>query len=297
MPIAFLLLSVIVPLLLACVPVAIEFLRARDPIAGPPRAWAAVAALGAAFLAGVVPIIGRWPEFPPVSAEEWLLSIALAAVVLALLDAVLPSRWWSALLVSIGMVALAYVITQGPLASASRRWGEGSTRLLWFAGVMAALVVPAVLVRSGTRAAPHGGSIFALGIVTAGTIACYVLAGSAKFAQLESLVGLGLLPLWLAAMVRRPWTLHFGFPVLFGLLHGTLWSYAAFYTEMPLSAAILGVLAPVSVAAARLPGVPKRISVTFGLQAGVALAMIGAAVILVAMNRPESADSPYDAAY
>jgi hypothetical protein len=256
-----------------------------------------VVAVGVAFLAGVVPIIGRWPEFPPVSSEEWLPPLALGAVALGLLDGFLPARWWGALLVSLGVVALALVIVEGPLASASRQWGEGSTRLLWFGGVMAALVIPAVLVRSGMRRAPNGGSVFALGVAVAGTIACFVLAGSAKLSQLESLLGLGLLPLWLAAMVRRPWTLHAGLPVTFCLLHGTLWCYAAFYSEMPLPAAILGVLAPVSVAAARLPGVPSRIRVTFGLQSGVALALIGAAVVLVAMSQSRAPGSEYDSAY
>lgn len=258
----FLLLSVAAPLGIAVLFVAAAFLFTRGTGRTTPRAWAAFLGLALAFPAGVRAILGHPVEWPPAQAADWLPFLAAAALLLGAVDLLLPRKPWAWALLLAMLLGLAAGVLAGSLASAVRHgMGAGAVKTLWTAGVVVAIALPALAARAGARGTPNAGPVFALGLLTACTIAAALLFETAKYAQFASLLGLGLAPLGVATLILRPWPTDRGLAPVFSALNATLWLLLHFYAEVPAPAALVGAAAPAALLVARLPGLstsPKR---------------------------------------
>lgn len=250
----FLLLSVAMPLGLAGLVVAAAFAMTRTCGRTRPRAWAALLGLGLAFPVGALAILGHGPEWPPAQAADWLPFLGAAALALGVVDLLLPRRPWASAVVLALLLGLAAGAYFGPLASASKNYmGAGAVKALWTAAVFAAIALPALAARTGARGTPNAGPVFALGLLTACTIAAALLFETAKYAQFASLLGLGLAPLGVATLLRRPWPTDRGLAPVFSALNALLWLLLHFYAEVPPAAAFVGAAAPAALLVARLP--------------------------------------------
>jgi hypothetical protein len=291
---AFLAKTVAIPAALSTAAVAAAFLHARRrqtlPVS-PLIAPAAVLAIGLSFVVGGAFILGGWPVWKPANAHQWLPYLGLLAVVLGLIDASLPRKAWSIAVTALLLAGFGLALAYGPLDSRLAQTADGSTSLLF--GILALVVVPGVAIRVAAKTTPNAGPPFALGLLTACSIAAALLSGSAMYAQFVALIGLGLAPLGVATLLRRPWPLDRGLPVIFASLHSAMWLLTHFFApnDGVWSATILACLAPLGLFAARLPWAcanPRRA----GLTQVIATAAFGAAALgtVVATAKPASQD-------
>jgi hypothetical protein len=164
--------------------------------------------------------------------------------------------------------------------------GEGTARTLWLAAIAATFILSVVGADLGAHRTPHAGPPLALGLLTACAIAAALLAQTAKYAQFASLLGLGIAPIALAALLRRPWPSDRGLTTAFALLNGTLWFLLHFYADAPTPAAFLGALAPALLLVGRIPALAARPVAAATAQALAVLAVGLAAVGLTFAGRP-----------
>jgi hypothetical protein len=283
---AFLAKTVAVPAALAAVPVAAAYFLPRRPFG-----VAAALGTGLAFAVGGTFILGGWPEWKPANAHQWLPYLGLLALALGLADAALPRRPWAFVVTALLLAGFGCALAQGPLASRLDQASDRATVL--FAGILALTIIPGLAIRLGAATTPHAGPPFALGLLTATSIAAALLSGSAMYTQFFALIGLGLAPLGVAALLRRPWPLHRGFPVTFAALHSTMWLLTHHFATKDgvWAATILGCLAPLGLLAARLPWC-RATPLRAGLAQVVATAALGAAAlgVVVATTKPAPAE-------
>ena len=285
----FLARSVIFPLVLASIAVGVALIRSRR--AGGPTlvALAGPFAIALAFVVGVPFILGRMPAWKPTQAAEWLPFLGVAALLIGVVDALPPRKVWASVVTGAMLSAFAWAVLAGPLATIVTRLGSepGGAALPWLMGAM--IVVPAMAGRAGARWTPNAGPPFALGLLVACSIAAIVLSGTAMFAQIAALLGLGLAPLGVATLLRRPWATDRGLIVTFASLHATLWMLTHFYATKDgvWAATALFCLAPVGLMVARLPGLAKSPKAAGFVQVGVVLAMGIAGLATVVMTTPK----------
>jgi hypothetical protein len=283
---AFLVKTVAIPAALAAAPVTTAFCMPRRPFG-----VAAALGTGLAFAVGGTFILGGWPDWKPANAHQWLPYLGLLALALGLADAALPRKPWSIAVTALLLAGFGFALAQGPLASRLANAGDGSATLL--AGILALTIIPGVAIRLGSATTPHAGPPFALGLLTATSIAAALLSGSAMYTQFFALIGLGLAPLGVAALLRRPSSLDRGLPVVFACLHTTMWLLTHHFAPKDgvWAATILGCLAPLGLLAARLPWC-RATPLRAGLAQVLATAALGASAlgVVVATTKPAPAD-------
>jgi len=294
----FLVKSVLIPLALALIAVGIAMVRSRR--AGGPTfvALSGPLALGLAFVVGVPMVLGRMPAWKPVQASEWLPFLGIAAILVGMVDAVLPRKVWSTVVTAVMLAGFAWAVLAGPLASVvTRLAGEpGGVALPWLMGAL--IVVPALAGRAGARWTTNAGPVFAIGLLTACSIAAIVLSGTAMFGQFAALLGLGLAPIGVATLVRRPWATDRGLMVTFASLHATMWLMTHFYATKDgvWAATALFCLAPVGLLVVRLPRLANIPKVAGWVQVVVVVAMGAAGLVTVMATTPKAESGEQDAA-
>lgn len=291
----FILLSVALPALVALATAGLAFFLSRKPGVSS-RGWSAPLAVGLPFVLAGPFILNKSPEWPPSQAADWLPFLGVAALVLGLIDIALPrARWVYAALFAL-LAGYAAFVYHGPLASAaSRLMGEGATKITWIAAIGAVLTLPALAARAGARHTPNAGPPFALGILTAATIAAGLLSETAKLAQFASLLGLGLAPLGVITLIRRPWAIDRGLPLVFAPLLATIWLLLHFYADAHWLAAILGAISPAALLIACLPGLSRSPKTAGIVQVAVAAALAAATLGVLVANKPAPASGDDDA--
>ena len=292
----FLVKSVLIPLVLASMVVGVAFLRSRHAGGARLVALAGPLAVGLAFVIGVPMVLGRMPAWKPAHASEWLPFLGIAATIVGVIDALLPRKVWSVVVTGVLLTAFAWAVLAGPLDSAVKRLASepGGVALPWLMGAM--IVLPALAGRAGAKHTPNAGPVFALGLLTACSIAAIVLSGTAMFGQFGALLGLGLAPLGVATLIRRPWATDRGLIVTFASLHATLWLLTHFYATKDgvWASTALFCLAPAGLLIARVPKLSKNPKVAGWAQICVVLAMGLAAVATVVATTPKAEPGEQD---
>jgi energy-coupling factor transporter transmembrane protein EcfT len=287
----FLAKTVAIPAALSTAAVAAAFFHARRipaGVASPLIAPAAVLAMGLSFVVGGVFIVGGWPDWRPANAHHWLPYLGLLAVVLGLVDAAFPRKAWSLAMTALLLAGFGFALAKGPLASRLDQAGDGSTTLLL--GILALVIAPGLAIRLGEKALPNAGPPFALGLLVACSIAAAVLSGSAMYAQFVALIGLGLAPLGVASLLRRPWPIDRGLPVVFACLHAAMWLLTHFFATKDgvWIATILACLAPLGLLVGTLPWV-RATPLRAGLAQVIATVAMGAAALGVVLSTTKPA--------
>ncbi len=292
----FLVKSVLIPLVLASMVVSVAFLRSRSVGGARLVALSGPLAVGLAFVVGVPMVLGRVPQWKPAQASEWLPFLGIAAMVVGIIDAVLPRKVWSTVVTALMLAAFAWAVLAGPLDSAvTRLAGEpGGVALPWLMGAL--IVAPALAARAGARWTTNAGPVFAIGLLTACSIAAIVLSGTAMFGQFAALLGLALAPIGFAILVRRPWATDRGLMVTFVSLHATMWLMTHFYATKDgvWTATALFCLAPVGLLVARLPRLAKNPKVAGWIQIVVVVAMGAAGLATVVATTPKAQPGEQD---
>lgn len=290
----FLVKSVLIPLVLASVVAGVAFLRSRRSPGTPLVRLAGPFAVAGAFVIGIPLILGRVPEWKPAQAAEWLPFLGLAAMVMGVIDALVPRKVWASVVVGALLAGFAWAALEGPLASAVGRIKSepGGRALPWLMGLM--IVLPAIVGRGGAKNTPGPGPVFAIGILTACSIAGVLLSGTAMFAQFVALLGLGLAPLGVATLVRKPWASDRGLIVTFASLHSLMWLVTHFYATKDgvWGATALFCLAPAGLLIARVPALARRPTLAGVAQicAVVAIGAAGLATVVATQPAPEAGE-------
>ena len=291
----FLVKSVLIPLVFASVVAGVAILVARRTPGTPLVRLAGAIAVAGAFILGVPLILGRVPEWKPAQAAEWLPYLGLVVLAIGVVDALLPRKVWASVVVGALLAGAAWAALEGPLASAvARIKGEpGGSALPWLMGLM--IVVPALAGRAGAKHTPNAGPVFALGLMTACSIAGVLLSGTAMFAQFVALLGLGLAPLGVATLIRKPWASDRGLIVTFASLHALMWLVTHFYATKDgvWAATALFCVAPAGLLIARVPMLAKRPTIAGVAQVCAVLAMgiAGAATVVATQPAPEAGEA------
>lgn len=291
----FLVKSVLIPFALAAVVVGVAWLRSRRASGTTLVRLAGPLAVAVAFIVGVPMILGRVPEWKPAQAAEWLPYLGLVALAIGVIDAMLPRKVWAGVVVGALLAGFAWASLEGPLASAvARIKGEpGGSALPWLMGLM--IVVPALAGRAGAKHTANAGPVFALGLMTACSIAGVLLSGTAMFAQVVALLGLGLAPIGVATLIRRPWVSDRGLIVTFASLHSLMWLVTHFYATKDgvWAATALFCVAPAGLVIARVPALAKRPKLAGVAQICAVLAMgvAGAATIVATQPAPAAGEA------
>ncbi|MCW8128841.1 MAG: hypothetical protein KIS92_00525 [Planctomycetota bacterium] len=215
--------------------------------------FAGAPALALAFVAGCLLTWG-WPGFPPRLAEDWLPFLALLGWVAGLRAAAKAPGLAVVLVLCLGLAAASLGLTLGPKRAV---WSTGEA-VAWHAGIglASALVLAALELLAEAR--PGASLPLALWLWCAGIAGSLALTGSIKYGQIAGLLaaalGAGVVAAWLAPRFtfwRGP--LYVLVPVAVALL-----ACGHFYSDLPLSAAIVLALAPLALWLGELSFVDKR---------------------------------------
>ncbi|MGP1272800.1 MAG: hypothetical protein ACTS22_05660 [Phycisphaerales bacterium] len=161
--------------------------------------------LGAAFATMTVAFAG-WPERWPVSASDWVAPIVVLSAVLAAAVDLFPRPRKRSIATWVGRLAVAGLILYGPLARPRANFWEGSTEILWHAGIALWLLLAwAGADRITNRLRPIGQSALAA-IAVAGVVPVVFGAGVTAQSQYAgglaaAVVGAGLIAVVSAGIV------------------------------------------------------------------------------------------------
>ncbi|QOJ00434.1 MAG: hypothetical protein HRU70_08010 [Phycisphaeraceae bacterium] len=289
----FILWSVGAPALAAFLAVGASFLASRRlPKSEPPRyLWLAAAAVGLAFAVGSPGILGRFPTWPPAQAAEWLPLLGLAAVFLGVIDTLVHRMNFSWIVLTLMLGLLAWGTIAGPLGSASKNaMGEGGVKAAWIAACAVLIILPALAARHGAAATTHAGPPVALGLLAGVSIGAIIaLAHTAKFGQFVSLLGLGIAPFALMALIRGNWPIAPGVAPAFAALHSIMWLLTHFYAPRDghWASTALACLAPAGLLVARIPALSRKPKAAGIAQAVACVAMGAAAAVVLVATAPE----------
>ncbi len=159
----------------------------------------AAIAISIGYCVGHIAILG-WPSFPPVSAEHWLIPVALLAGLLAALECAyrLPSaaRW----IVRVAALGAFLVIPLGPMwryFAETREW-SGWTTTVWMAGFVALFLAGWVSSDISARRLAGWAVTVPIGVAIAGLAIVAAISGSASLGQLAGALAVSLGTLTLA---------------------------------------------------------------------------------------------------
>ncbi len=159
----------------------------------------AAIAISIGYCVGHIAILG-WPSFPPVSAEHWLIPVALLAGLLAALECAyrLPSaaRW----IVRVAALGAFLVIPLDPLwryFAETREW-SGWTTTVWMAGFVAVFLAGWVSSDISARRLAGWAVTVPIGVAIAGLAIVAAISGSASLGQLAGALAVSLGTLTLA---------------------------------------------------------------------------------------------------
>ena len=280
--------------------------RGESPVG--PR-WGATAGLGLGYALGHA-VFRRWylaciPDqirtaltswardggsFPylPNDKLDWLPTLALAAMVLGLLDGTIPSprwaRWENRLIVSGSSLALILA----PLFAET--WGLQQAAG-WSFGLVAGMIAFwAVLDARAERLGSAMPSILLLlSITTAVTLG---LSHSLVLASLGGVLAASMGAIWLVSLVNRRMGISHGLIPGFATIHSGLLLVGVFYSELPRASALALTVAPLATFVDRL-GPIARMSPwkRSAIRCGVMLIPLGVAVGVAIAMRPKEEDT------
>jgi hypothetical protein len=228
---------------------------------------------------------GELPSIPPLNATDWLPWLALAAMVLGLLESLWPSPAWARWENRLLLVGATLWLLIGPLYQSL--WEPAQWKgAVWVCGLGAGILVFWGLLEglSGRRGRAM---LLPLAVLAGGTAAALVLS---RFLVLGE-CGMGLAAALGAAWLVSRWWVELspaggGVPVVGVLLAGLILG-GFFYAELPASSAILLALAPLALLVDRIGPVARWPGWAGGLaRLAAVLVPVGAAVALAAMAAP-----------
>lgn len=231
---------VIVPAVIAGFAWLISFRLWNRKAAAPYGHWGGVAALALGYLSAQVLLIS-WPPWPAASALHWLFYLTIVAGVIALGGHAWDARWWVRAPIESGLL-VAFAWSQlRPLVK--HTWAAWESTA-WLAGLVLFGMAACECVEGLARRRPGVSLPWVLWCTASTAALCLVLTGSALLGQLAGAVA-GVLG---AAVVLAYWgptlSLAHGAILLFVLIiHSLLWQ-GVFYSQLPLTAALLVALAP-----------------------------------------------------
>jgi hypothetical protein len=240
--------------------------------------WAPAAALGVAYLAGHLATFGM-PSWPPRESTQWIVFLALAGLLLGLLQAWKPSMRFTGILFL--SLAIPIVLLRSPM---QHLWPASRSILIIFGiGVPIGGLWFSLRNRS---LAMHGGSLPATWmIVSAGTALTMQLSGSASFAQLSGALAAACGVLAVEGFLKPKLDSRAAVPVLLALW-SAFWICGWYYIEAP-PGSILALIAGALVAWVPVPrdteGRPTRAGTVMLL--GLTAACVAVALLLA---RPET---------
>ncbi len=267
--------------------------RAAAPSGRP--SWAGALAVGLAFCAGHVAILG-WPTLPPITGgwwnhpvDKWMLSLAVLAALLASVAGLFKraGKW-----IALPVAALVVAVLLSPMVK--HTW-TGGLAAAWLVGLSLALVLMRYGWAATAESMPGPAPILAIIVATTGLSICLILCANASGAQLAGSLAAALGVIWVAALWKREISLQPGGVTVAAAIFGGLAIIGMFYAypTMPRTAAALLAAAPCGLWVRRISGL-ARMGRAAGLGAGFAavlLAVGGAVAITAVVTAP--ADDGY----
>ncbi len=197
--------------------------------------WAGAVAVAGAMIAGYIGVSG-WSGYPPKVAEGWLPFIAIVAVFAGALEGVLPKflRWGPWLTI---VIWFAFILTER-----SRPTWTGTSIFL----VLTTLAFDGCVQATEAVAQRHPGAALplALWVWTAGLAGALGATGSITYGQLggtlAAAMGAGVVAAWL----KPGFSFSRGAVATVMILGGSLLLCGYFYSELPLSSALILAGAP-----------------------------------------------------
>ena len=252
---------------------------------GVPRAVPAVA-MACTLLVGLRALMGQ-PEWTPALAEGWLFHLA----VLAGIAGVTLSRSGGVVSVLLPLVGLGcfVLVVQLGRAATNGDMGVGAIRVLWPVCVVGSIVIPGFVLARADRVSGARGLVLAMGISAGAAAGAIVLCNGIKLAQIEGLLGLGLLPIAVMSWRGKGPSLA-GAAVVFSAVHGAVWWLTYFYQgDMPIWALLFNISGPITAALipivfAKLRERPARLAF---VQTGAAACLAAASVACVWASRAQ----------
>lgn len=251
-------------------------------------AWAGSIAVGAGFLAAQAGFQGM-PPFPAVQATQWAFWMVGVA---ALLGVLWPAQAWLRWTLRVGLIALA--LSLGLRSLVVHQWTAGQSAL-W----LSALGLLMLLFWGGLSAnasALDRGAWFpiVLQVSGAGAALSLVLTGSAVLGVLAGAATATCGAAMVAALIWRQWAFqrYLVAPVVVAI--GMLSVSGKFFSDTPAACGVLLALGPIAADmvakqwGAKWPGGRAKL-----LRVGVVAAFSLAAVVVAAINQPESDPSGY----
>ncbi len=187
--------------------------------------WAPAAALGAAYLAGHLATFGM-PSWPPRESTQWIFFLALAGLLLGLLQAWKPSMRFTGILFL--SLAVPIVLLRSPML---HLWPASRSILIIFG--IGALIGGLWFSLRNRALAMHGGTLPATWMmVSAGTALTMQFSGAASFAQLSGALAAACGVLMVEGFLKPKLDSRTAVPVLL-TLWSSLWICGWYYIEAP----------------------------------------------------------------
>ena len=254
---------------------AVRLWRAND--------WGDGVALAMGYAGGHAVAIG-WPAFPASEATQWLPYVALATMLVGVLDALFRPPGMLRVLVWICYCAGLLRLLLGPKFQYGWSLLQG---VFWIAGLTLGMLILASFLDAAVRRDKSISSSLILTIVACGTAVVLMLSGSALLGQITMVLvaALGAI-LVVTFLFRKSMEGRAIVPVAVAML-ASLWLTGFFYAEVPSASALL-------LAAALLPGclfISLSDSRAFSwkpilLRAGVVLALVAISVVIAFRSSP-----------
>lgn len=246
--------------------------RRHTPLAG--GIWSGAIALSIGYVAGHIGVAGV-PPFPPTEAMHWFVYLALAAMVLGLLEAFYQKspawlRWGLRLLLA---GATMWLLLR-PLFEYT--WGPAKG-IAWMAVLSVALVAFWAQLEALSERQPGVTFPLILLVVTAASGGILLVSGSALLGQLGGALTAAIAASWVVAWWTPKFSLSRGATPVVSVLLAGLWLNGYFYAETPLMSVLLMALSPT----AAWIGQAERVKRFAPWQAN--MARVGAVLIPVAL--------------
>lgn len=233
-------LAALVPAAVAAVLLALVFRVWRRGSAAGGAHGSIPVALAAAFCSGAVLLYG-WPTVPPVAATDWLFLLLVGVAALAAVDASWRAptavRWLVGLAVSLAVPRLLF---QQML---THTW-TGADGWIWTGSLGVALFVVWTGLETLASRVPGPFLPLALTLVASTAALALLTSGSALLGQLAGALAAGLGALFLLTLLRRDLAIARGGVAVPAVALGGLVGIGYFYAELPWTAALLLLGAP-----------------------------------------------------
>jgi hypothetical protein len=224
---------------------AIFLLAGRWPAGREVRrpAWGTLVAVGAAYAAAHLALLGR-PPFPPVTASEWILYGALGALIAAALQRAWPASPWAAWIPRLILVLVLVPLIARPLMQ--HTWTVMQSVLGVAGTILAWLVFWAFLDRASRDESRRVAWPLTLAVIAGGTSVVLMLSGSAKYGQLAGALAVAAGVWWLFSMAWERARSGNGSAAVPAFVLGGLAAAGHLFAEMPVLSFALVSVAPVA---------------------------------------------------